>query len=174
MDTKDVNNYIAVTDSGKVKVKGGAFSKYKKSPQHNYKNYSNAIVDKAIVEYLTNDIKPLNTVLKHKEDKELFQIILKCGGTYLGTVDEHQNLMSNKVNRIFACKKNNIKRTKLYKAKEREDGSIALANFPDVPDDMLVFNDDIKNLDSNEIDLSFYLRLINSKLNDLGQVLEVM
>lgn len=171
---KDVNNYIAVTDSGKVKVKGGAFSKYKKSPQHNYKNYSNAIVDKAIVEYLTNDIKPLNTVLKHKEDKELFQIILKCGGTYLGTVDEHQNLMLNKVNRIFACKKNNIKRTKLYKAKEREDGSIALANFPDVPDDMLVFNDDIKNLNSNEIDLSFYLRLINSKLNDLGQVLEVM
>ena len=51
---------------------------------------------------------------------------------------------------------------------------MALANFPDVPDDMLVFNDDIKNLDSNEIDLSFYLRLINSKLNDLGQVLEVM
>ena len=171
---KDVNNYIAVTENGKVKVKGGAFSKYKKTPQHNYKNYSNAIVDKAIVEYLTNDIKPLNTVLKHKDDKELFQMILKCGGTYIGTVDENKNLLNNKVNRVFACKKNNPKRTKLYKAKEREDGTLALANFPDVPDDMLVFNGDVKDLDSNEIDLSFYLRLINSKLDDLGRVVEVM
>ena len=75
---------------------------------------------------------------------------------------------------MFACKKNNPKRTKLYKAKEREDGSLSLANFPDVPDDMLVFNGDVKDLDSNEIDLSFYLRLINSKLDDLGQVMEVM
>lgn len=171
---KDVNNYIAVTEKGKVKVKGGAFSKYQKTASHNYKNYSNAIVDKAIVEYLTNDIKPLNTVLKHKDDKELFQMILKCGGTYIGTVDEDKNLLSNKVNRVFACKKNNPKRTKLYKAKKREDGTLALANFPDVPDDMLVFNGDVKDLDSNEIDLSFYLRLINSKLDDLGQVTEVV
>lgn len=171
---KDVNNYIAVTEKGKVKVKGGAFSKHQKTASHNYKNYSNAIVDKAIVEYLTNDIKPLNTVLKHKDDKELFQIILKCGGTYIGTVDEDKNLLNNKVNRVFACKKNNPKRTKLYKAKEREDGTLSLANFPDVPDDMLVFNKDVKNLDSNEIDLSFYLRLINSKLDDLGQVMEVV
>ena len=171
---KDVNNYIAVTEKGKVKVKGGAFSKYQKTASHNYKNYSNAIVDKAIVEYLTNDIKPLNTVLKHKDDKELFQMILKCGGTYIGTVDEDKNLLSNKVNRVFACKKNNPKRTKLYKAKEREDGTLSLANFPDVPDDMLVFNKDVKDLDSNEIDLSFYLRLINSKLDDLGQVMEVV
>lgn len=171
---KDVNNYIAVTEKGKVKVKGGAFSKYKKTPSHNYKNYSNAIVDKAIVEYLTNGTAPLTTVLNHREDKELFQIILKCGGTYLGTVDEDKNLLSNKVNRVFACKKTNPKRTKLYKAKEKEDGALSLANFPDVPDDMIVFNGDVKDLDSNEIDLSFYLRLINSKLKDLGQIVEVM
>ena len=62
----------------------------------------------------------------------------------------------------------------MYKAKEREDGTLSLANFPDVPDDMLVFNGDVKDLDSNEIDLSFYLRLINSKLDDLGQVMEVV
>ena len=171
---KDVNNYIAVTEKGKVKVKGGAFSKYQKTASHNYKNYSNAIVDKAIVEYLTNGIAPLTTVLNYREDKELFQIILKCGGTYLGTVDEDKNILSNNVNRVFACKKTNPKRTKLYKAKEKEDGTLALANFPDVPDDMIVFNGDVKDLDSNEIDLSFYLRLINSKLKDLGQILEVM
>jgi putative phage DNA polymerase len=171
---KDVNNYIAVTEKGKVKVKGGAFSKYQKTASHNYKNYSNAIVDKAIVEYLTNGTAPLTTVLNHREDKELFQIILKCGGTYLGTVDEDKNLLSTKVNRVFACKKTNPKRTKLYKAKEKEDGSLALANFPDVPDDMIVFNGNVKDLDSNEIDLSFYLGLINSKLKDLGQIVEVM
>ena len=171
---KDVNNYIAVTEKGKVKVKGGAFSKYQKTASHNYKNYSNAIVDKAIVEYLTNGTAPLTTVLNHREDKELFQIILKCGGTYLGTVDEDKNLLSNKVNRVFACKKTNPKRTKLYKAKEKEDGILSLSNFPDVPDDMIVFNGNVKDLDSNEIDLSFYLRLINSKLKDLGQIVEVM
>ena len=112
--------------------------------------------------------------MNYREDKELFQIILKCGGTYLGTVDEDKNILSNNVNRVFACKKTNPKRTKLYKAKEKEDGTLSLANFPDVPDDMIVFNGDVKDLDSNEIDLSFYLRLINSKLKDLGQILEVM
>ncbi|MEZ7740459.1 hypothetical protein O3794_02660 [Gemella sanguinis] len=167
---KDVNNYIAVKENGSVKVKGASFGKYKKEEVHNYRNYSLAIVDRALVDYLLYGTSPLNTVLKYREEKDLFQMILRCGGTFLGTSNENQEILPNKINRIFACSKNNPKRTKLYKAKQREDGTLSLANFPDTPDDMLVFNGNIKDLDSKEIDLSFYLRLIESKIQDLGQI----
>ena len=171
---KDVNNYIAVTEKDKIKVKGGTFSKYHKTSVHNYKNYSKAIIDKVIVEHLVYNVSPLNILVKHRNNAELFQMILKCGRTYVGIADENKNILTNRVNRVFACKENNPNRTKLYKAKLKEDGDLSLSNFPDTPDNMMIFNDDINKLDTTQIDLSFYLELINSKLSDLGEIKEVV
>lgn len=157
---KDVNNYIAVKPDGKIKSKGGEVSRYKKNAY--FKNNSLRIVDIAIAEKILYNKSPLDVVLEHIHEPLLFQQILRVGRTYAGTCDRDGNLLNTRVNRVFAANENVQSTTFLYKM--RPDGRTE--RFPNSPDRMLIYNDDLKSFDEFEsiIDIQFYVDLINDAL----------
>ena len=159
---KDVNNYIAVDPDGGVTVKGGDVNKYQVNKY--FSNNSARIVQIALVEHLLSGrTKPVDVILWENIDNPLlWQYVLKAGNTYKGVVNrEHE--YQNKVNRIFACRADaDVPHTHLYK--ERQDGG--LVNFPDVPENMFVYNDDLEDLHDLKdfIDLDHYCSVVEQKL----------
>ncbi|MGK9347507.1 hypothetical protein, partial [Melissococcus plutonius] len=152
---KDVNNYIGIKD-GKIKVKGGDVGRYSKDAW--FKNNNLRIVDIAIVNKLVYGKDILETIMENLDQPKLFQMILQAGGTYKGTFDADGNKY-NKINRIFPLKKDGVL---LYK-KRKDDG---LVRFPDTPDHMLVWNDDVDKITDfrKKIDINFYYSLIQKVL----------
>lgn len=164
---KDVNNYIATKD-GKIKVKGGLVNKYHYNPNKGvhklFSNNSCRILQIALVDKIVFDKSPIDTLIENLDKPELFQYILKAGSTYKGVFDSDGNQMQ-KVNRVFACKEQ-VPHTKLYK-KRQDDG---LVNFPDAPNHMYVWNDEVSKLEnfSEIVDLKHYLDVIYSNLKLWG------
>ena len=157
---RDVNNYIAVDTNGKITVKGGDVNKYEVNKY--FSNNSARIVQIALVEKLVNGTHPLDTFSAHMDDPMLWQFILKAGGTYLGVQDKTGE-WQNKVNRVFAALDlPEIPTTKLYKI--RQDGG--QVNFPDVPEVMYLWNDDVHELTNFKeiVDREYYYKLVTEKL----------
>lgn len=157
---RDVNNYIAVEENGKITVKGGDVNKYQTNKF--FSNNSARIIQIALVENLVYDTPILNIFDEYLDDPMLWQFILKAGGTYKG-VQNKEGEWQNKVNRVFACVDDpRIPHTKLYKIRW-DDGQV---NFPDVPELMYIWNDDVKNLMNfrSIIDREYYLHLVKEKL----------
>lgn len=152
---KDVNNYIGV-ENDKIKVKGGDVGRYRDDSW--FKNNNLRIVDIAIVNKLVYEKDILETIMENLDNPGLFQLILQAGGTYKGTFDAEGNKYT-KINRIFPVRKEGVL---LYK-KRKDDG---LVRFPDTPDHMLVWNEDVEKLENfkQTIDLNFYYTLINKVL----------
>ena len=159
---KDVNNYIAIRKDGKLKLKGGDVNKY--DTDKYFSNNNIRIVQKALVEYLVNGTSPFMTIHSNTNNPLLYQYVLKAGRTYLGVYDQNGHHLQN-VNRVFALD-GKYDGTKLYKV--RQDGG--RVNFPDVPDNMWLFNGDLEDMDINEfkrkLDLSHYVRLANKKIKE--------
>lgn len=156
---KDVNNYIAVTDKNQIKVKGGDVNKY-----HDNRFFANndiRITHIALVDYLVYGKRIDETLTENIDNPLLFQYILQAGGTYKGVVraDEPDNLLSTKINRIFACKDDGIEILK----KRQDDG---LVKFADTPKSMYLYNDDLKDFYNfkNVVDLQWYYDLIQKNL----------
>ena len=153
---RDVNNYVGVTPSGKMKTKGGDVNRYKEPAI--FKNNSMRILDICLVEYLTKKTDPLTTILSHLEEPELFMLVLQAGNTFLGTYDA-ENRSYQKINRVFASKEGVC----LYK--KRKDG--ALVKFPDAPETMHIFNRDLKEFTNfaEIVDINFYYQLAMKRIN---------
>lgn len=157
---RDVNNYIAVDPSGKITVKGGDVNKYQVNKW--FSNNSIRIVQIALVEKLVHGTHPLDTFEEHTDDPLLWQFILKAGSTYKGVQDKTGE-WQNKVNRVFAALDvPEITTTKLYKIR-MDDGQV---NFPDVPEVMYIWNDDVKKLTNfrDIVDREYYFNLVTEKL----------
>lgn len=157
---RDVNNYVAkVKGKDKLKLKGGDCNKY--NTDKFFSNNNIRIVQIALVDKLLYDKDPLDTIVEHLSHPELFQYVLKAGGTFKCVSDADGNVY-NKVNRVFAAKDTVEGTTKLYKV--RHDGGYV--NFPDAPERMFVWNNDVKDLEnfSNIVDINHYYQLINKKL----------
>ncbi|WP_423372945.1 hypothetical protein [Melissococcus plutonius] len=152
---KDVNNYIGLKN-GEIKVKGGDVGRFKKDAW--FKNNNLRIVDIAIVNKLVYDKDILETIMENLNQPKLFQMILQAGGTYQGTFDANGNKY-NKINRVFPIKQGGVL---LYK-KRKDNG---LVRFPDTPDHMLVWNDDVDKITDfrKRIDINFYYSLIQKVL----------
>ncbi len=165
---KDVNNYVAIKDDDKIKVKGGEVNKYHFEPEKGtHKLFSNnncRVVHRAIVDKLLFNKDPIETLAECLDKPEMFQYVLKAGRTYKGVCDSDGNF-NQKVNRVFAAKET-APHTKLYKV--REDGG--KVNFPDAPERMYLWNDDVNKIKnfSKIIDLNHYLNLIIKKLEAWG------
>lgn len=153
----NVNNYVAVTDKGQIKVKGGDVNNYHDfgSGGRNYffNNANTRIVHKAVVDKIVEDKSIPETIWENRHRPELYQYILQAGSTYEGTFDTNGKKLQ-KVNRVFAGK-----RTGYELFKKRQDGG--LVKFPDAPRDMFVFNDDLSNLTDfeNRVDVQWYTDL---------------
>lgn len=157
---RDVNNYIAVEADGTLTVKGGDVNRYQTNKF--FSNNSIRIVQIATVEKLVNGTHPFDTFEKYLDKPMLWQYILKAGGTYKGVQNKDGEWM-NKVNRVFAClDRPDIPHTKLYKIRW-DDGQV---NFPDVPELMYIWNDDVNDLKDFEkiVDQEYYYKLVTDKL----------
>lgn len=155
---KDVNNYIAIEDNGNVTVKGGDVNKYHVNKY--FSNNSARIIQIAMVEKLLYGTDPFDTFEKYLDKPMYWQYVLKAGRTYKG-VQNSAGEWQNNVNRVFAAAEG-IPYTKLYKIRQ-DDGQV---NFPDVPERMFIWNDDVKDLKnfSEIIDQSYYYTLVMEKL----------
>ena len=155
---KDVNNYVAVTPDGHIKVKGGDCNKYHEDKL--FANNNARIIHIALVDNLLFGVPVSKTVREHLDNPALYQYILKAGRTYLGVVDGEGNEYQN-VNRIFATRSETGVR--LYK--KRADGG--LVNFPDMPENMLVWNGDVSDLAptfKELVDIAHYCKVTEKKL----------
>ena len=152
---RDVNSYIAVEQSGKIKVKGGDVNLYSKD---SYIKPNVARINHiAIVDYLVSGKDIIETYLENLDKPHLFQYILHTGGTYEGTFDVDGNQF-NKVNRVFATKKGDFC---VYKKK-----GDTLAKFPSAPSNMYLWNEDCSLLQgfNRIVDLNHYYDLLIKKL----------
>lgn len=83
-------------------------------------------------------------------------------------VQNKEGEWQNKVNRVFACVDSpNVPHTKLYKIR-RDGGQV---NFPDVPELMYIWNDDLRELKNfrSIIDIEYYYHLVLEKLKGWPQ-----
>lgn len=168
---RDVNNYVAVSKSGKVKVKGGDTLKYHdpSSFKGDLLNFdpglswsgtnSNGIISRAIVNAIVYNKPTEETIMESLSEPLLFQIVLQAGNTYRGVIDTNGSRGYQKVNRVFAA------HTGPRLLKERPDG--ATNEFPDMPEHMLVFNGDLADIGElrPKIDLEYYNTIARDRLS---------
>lgn len=173
---KDVNNYIALDENDNVTVKGGDVNRYLKPKLFGANNAR--IIQKVMVDHLLNpDKRPLDILLNYLNDTDDpndnlrrsartdWQFVLRTGSTFEGVKDKTGDYQQ-KVNRVFAASKTaTMEPTKLYKVRI-QDGEESLINFPDVPEEMLLWNRDVNEIENfrYQIDIEFYHSLIRKKL----------
>lgn len=164
---KDVNNYIMLFDDGHVKTKGAYVSQYggARIQNNGFKN-SGRILDEAVVEYFIKGIHPIDTIM-NCDNKYMFQLITKTGGTYTDTFwkSENGDIKVNKVNRVYASK--NDKHGNLYKTKLVEKNNeqiIRKDSIANLPDHCIIDNKNILTID--EIDKQWYVELAIKRIKD--------
>ena len=164
---KDVNNYIMLFDDGHVKTKGAYVSQYggARIQNNGFKN-SGRILDEAVVEYFTKGIHPIDTIM-NCDNKYMFQLITKTGGTYTDTFwkSENGDIKVNKVNRVYASK--NDKNGNLYKTKIVEKNNeqiIRKDSIANLPDHCIIDNKDALTI--NDIDKQWYVELAIKRIKD--------
>lgn len=171
---KDVNNYVARYKNGKLKVKGGEVNHYfdptdyLSDPLHlsagvNWSGTnSKGIINKCIVNKLIYDKSFDDTIIENLDNPILFQYILQCGNTYLGTVDDEGNEYQ-KVNRVFATKNG------VTLKKKKKDFNPQF--FPNAPESMYIYNGDLRDFSNfrDIIDTDFYVTLARNKYEKLWE-----
>lgn len=169
---KDVNNYVAKTKDGIIKVKGAEVNhfydpiEYVSDPLHMKAGItwsgtnSKSIIHHCIVNKLLNNASFNQTIQENLNAPILFQFVLQAGSSYIGTIDENGKEYQ-KVNRVFATKDG----VTLKKVKEGCNPQY----FPNAPKNMFVFNDDLRNFDNFKdiVDIDFYLELAEEKYQKL-------
>lgn len=166
---KDVNNYFVLMKNGEIKSKGAYvknFSvKYKdgklKESYGSFTSNSMSILDEAIIKNLLYKIK-VEDIINGCNDPIRFQITTKKGPTFLYVEQQVGDsfVKVNNVNRVFAGK--DAKYGKLFKVKQngRRDTIASL------PDNCLVFNQDLKEFDINLIDKQWYINECYKRIGD--------
>lgn len=156
---KDVNNYLAVFENGKVEAKG-AYVK-----DLNNLDYDLAIVNEAVRDYLLRKIPVENTVYMCRDFRK-FQKVVKLSNKYKWV--EHERGQSttkydNKAYRVFASRDSADGR--LLKC----DGVRNPAKFGNTPDHCFIFNDDLGGVAiPDKLDREYYVELATKRLQDFG------
>lgn len=154
---KDVNNYVAIRDNGKVITKGGDTNLY--HSQAFYSNNNHRIVDIALTDMLLYNTPIEHTIVKNLDDPAKFAMTLNKGGTFDYVGDDNGNKYLN-VNRAFACK--GTGNFQLFKY--RNDGSRTI--FPNLPRNIFIYNGELGELHDfrDRVDLQYYYDLAHHKL----------
>lgn len=152
---KDVNNYVMVTTDGKVKSKGGYVKKL--SDLDN----DLPIVNKAMVDYMVNDVPVEQTI---NECKELirFQKIVKLSDKF-DFVKHNEIKYDWKSYRVFSSK--NSSDGLIYKCKF--DGK--QDKFANTPNNCFINNDNIVGATiPDKLDRKYYIELTKDRLRQFG------
>ena len=161
---KDVNNYVFVDDSGKIKVKGAYVTKYSEDNEQD----TLAILAQAVVNYFLNG-KPIRDTICNPENLATdYQMIKKLGGMYDTPTwkREYGNVEVQKVNRIFPS--TDLKNGGLYKHKKSKEIGV-LDKVEGTPEHVLIYNHDIRGMKIGElkdIDYEWYIAEANKRVND--------
>lgn len=157
---KDVNNYIAVFDNGKVESKGAYVKEL--SPL----DYDLPIVNEAVKSYFLFGTLVEQTIMTCNEFIK-FQKIVKLSSKYEWV--EHERFTgntkySNKAYRVFASNDENDGR--LLKCKITDKGD-KKDKFGNTPDKCFVCNEDVKGMKiPNKLDKQWYIDLAKKRISD--------
>lgn len=176
--SKDVNNYVAVTPSGKIHAKG----LYVK--EQNDLDYDIPIVNEAVKNYIVYGLQVEATVLGCQEFRK-FQKIVKLSSKYdwveheqgwdpwygkRGKLNVHYDSTikyDNKAYRVFAS--TNIDDGRLLKCKVLGNGEIKKDKFGVTPEHCFIENGDIRNMKiPKKLDRQYYIDLSKKRLEDFG------
>jgi hypothetical protein len=141
---RDVNNYIAIFDNGKIERKGGAVKEAK------IIDNDLPVVADAVVEYFVNGVDPTDYISK-ESDMMLFMKTYKLSGKYNHAVYNNK-ILTDKVYRVFASKDETD--DILYKCKLDKNPE----KFAGCPDHCKIVNTNIQNIKVPEwLDRQWYI-----------------
>lgn len=165
---RDVNNYIMLKE-GNITVKGEAVKNYGSSSAYwsgSYNAKEPSIIDNAIVEYFINDKTPEQVVEENKHNLIMFQYVAKRQS--FDRLELQENTKDNlttivkvqNVNRAFASNDKEVTRM-LYKC--RNEGKVKRAKVSNLPNNIFVYNEEIKSKEAVEklskmIDYDYYVK----------------
>lgn len=160
---RDVNNYIAVKQNDKLKLKGGAIG------QANGVDVTKAskptIIDHMLVEKLVYDRPFITTVQEGEFMDYCFTLKSMKSSTQTGKmVDENGKVFDNEVNRTYATKSGG-------KVLKEKVGDLENAKFPDTPEQMSIANYELPKEPPADLDYSYYIELAEKKLESWKKVL---
>lgn len=160
---RDVNNYIAVKQNDKLKLKGGAVG------QANGVDVTKAskptIIDHMLVEKLVYNRPFIATVQEGEFRDYCFTLKSMKSSTQTGKmVDENGEVFDNEVNRTYATKSGG-------KVLKEKVGDLENAKFPDTPEQMSIANYELPKEPPADLDYSYYIELAEKKLESWKKVL---
>lgn len=162
--SKDVNNYLAVKEDGKIHAKGA----YVKDLDD--LDYDLPIVNEALRNYMIFGT-PVEVTVNSCTDFRKFQRIVKLSSKYKWVEHETANgnvMFDNKAYRVFAS--TTIGDGRLLKCKSTEKGD-KKDKFANTPDKCFVCNDDIRDKSiPRNLDRNWYIQIANSRLKDFGVI----
>jgi len=176
---KDVNNYIIIDFDGNYKSKGAYVKKLDNL------DYDLPIVNKAIKEYLLNNVHPEVTINNCNELKE-FQKIVRVSNKYMYALynpkvtEEKVRDKDGKLKTIKVFKGGEIQKEKTFRvfaSKLPSDGGIYKVKnhdknpekFADTPENCFIINGDINNHEiPSKLDKDWYVDLAIKRLEDFG------
>lgn len=160
--SKDVNNYVAVTPSGKIHAKG----LYVK--EQNDLDYDLPIVNKAVKDYIVYGISVEDTILGCREFRK-FQKIVKLSSKYewVEHEEEQRNVkFVNKAYRTFASLDDADGR--LLTCRMTSKG-LERKKFGGTADKCFIYNDDVNGVPiPSKLDYQWYIDLAKKRLEDFG------
>lgn len=141
---RDVNNYIAIFDNGKIERKGGAVKEAKVIDN------DLPVVSDAVVEYFVNGIDPTEYISK-ESDMMRFMKTYKLSGKYNGAI-HNDVVLTDKVYRVFAsrCADDGI----VYKFKTGKNPE----KFASCPEHAKIVNTNIQDMKAPDwLDRQWYI-----------------
>lgn len=155
---KDVNNYIIVDADGKYKSKGAYVKKL------NNLDYDLPIINKALVDYMVNNI-PVEETINNCNDLKEFQLVTKISNKYKYILHGEQKV-KEKCIRIFASKY--IDDPGVTKVSERTGKPAKISNSPE---HCFIYNEEVNDVKvPNKLDKTWYINLATKRLNDFGVI----
>ena len=160
---RDVNNYIAVKQNDKLKLKGGAVGQA--NGVDVTKSSKPTIIDHMLVEKLVYN-RPFITTVQDGEFRDYcFTLKSMKSSTQTGKmVDENGKVFDNEVNRTYATKTGG-------KVLKEKVGDLENAKFPDTPEQMSIANYELPKEPPADLDYSYYIKLAEKKLESWEKVL---
>lgn len=153
MYIRDVNNYLAVYDNGKVKCKGAYVHSYDDLAWH--QDHSSLIVPKAVYEYMINDVPVSETLNSCKNPYDFMLSIKVPRSNRLVLADDEGNEESiQNISRFYPCKdgRNMIKYMPPLEGKTEERANSILSKYK------VAICNDVNDFDFEKVDYSYYYK----------------